>query len=304
MLFGCDYTAYPGQDIEALLNTAGINDVCLSPGSYYVNNQTSIELPAGKTLEGTGTQKSDVIITSNADRVVTLESNTYLKNLALRAASGILPTYGVLSYHGDNQFIWSVDVQDVLIGVGVNGSTNVHIWDTFLRNNGNLYNGSPDPNVWIYASSGVEILYGEAYGRANGPGGDGEVAAHESQNVRIYGMHVIDSGASAIYYVNCDYCSVENAVIQRADEWGLDIVSGSDYFLSQDNTVEWSNWGGSVFDRLNSTGGQYLQTSFISNNRSGYASYCNGINTSVSGHSVPTTGSTVDSGALFCTPWP
>ena len=76
--------------------------------------------------------------------------------------------------------------------------------------NGNLLGSDV---VWINSANSVEILWGEARGRANGPGGDGEIASYNSQAVKIYGTYVTNSGASAIYLVNCDNCAVENATI-------------------------------------------------------------------------------------------
>ena len=96
---------------------------------------------------------------------------------------------------------------------------------------------------------------------------------------------LIDCGASAIYYVNCDDCSIEGTVIHRADEWGLDIVGGSDNFVASNNTVNWSDFGGSIFHEYNSTGGSFTNNTFIDNNQQGVAN-CNALNVTIDGNTA------------------
>jgi len=103
--------------------------------------------------------------------------------------------------------------------------------------------------------------------------------------------------------VNCDDCSVTNATITRAGEWGLDIVQGSDDFFADSNSIALSRWGGSVFDGVNNTNGLYVDNVFTNNNTGGYGPYCNGINYSGSASSFVATGST-GGGTLLCKPWP
>ncbi|PTL77476.1 right-handed parallel beta-helix repeat-containing protein [Vitiosangium sp. GDMCC 1.1324] len=298
----CDYTAVPGQNLQGLLNSTTVTTLCLSPGTY--NLTSTLVVPAGKQLEGTGSTRDLVRIVSSAETILRPSNHTTLKNFAIEGAAGTLPVYGVLSYYENEQIIWGLRIKRTLISIGLNGSTNAHVWDTFMSENGNLSNGSADPNLWITDATNVEILWGEARGRANGPGGDGEIAGYNSQGVKIYGTYVVNSGASAIYLVNCDNCAVENATVTNAGEWGLDIVSGSDNFLAKNNYVAYSRWGGSVYNEKGSVGGQYIGNQFVSNNTSGYGLYCNGINTDSIGTGFVNSGNTVNSGQLVCRPWP
>ena len=80
---------------------------------------------------------------------------------------------------------------------------------------------SQAPVSGISQSGYTQINYGHMIGRANGPGGDGEIAAYNSTGVIINGTHITDSGASAIYMVTCDLYKVMNTYILRADGWAL-----------------------------------------------------------------------------------
>lgn len=273
----CDVVALDGQNLHQVVAQNAGKRICMNAGSYQLGAQT-LDLPQGSVLEGLPSDRASVRLLSSAEKAIVTKSNTMLKNFTL-VGSG-LPTnstFGVLSYHDDSVIIWSLMVQKFLISVGVNGSSNVNIWDTFMQENGVANNGLADPNLWINSASNVTILYGEARGRGNGPSGDGEMAAYNSRNVVIDGTHVVDSGASAIYFVNCDDCSISNTTIHRPNEWGLDVVSGSDNFRAHNNTVAWANYGGAVFDEAGSVGGQFTNNSFNRNRRMGVGS-CNGIN--------------------------
>lgn len=298
----CSLTIAPGTDISTSLSHPKVQTLCLSTGTY--NTSSTIDIPQGKILKGVGATRNDVVIRSSASVVIGLSNNTSIQGLSLRATTGSLPTYGVLSYMGNDQLIWGLDIKGMLISIGVNGSSQVGIADTFMAENGSPTNGLADPNVWISDATNVNIDWGAATGRANAPGGDGEIAVYNSTGVSVYGTHVLHSGASAIYMVNCDWCTIENATIMYAGEWGIDVVSGSDHFTAKNNTVSYSRLGGSVFDAVGSAGGSYTGNSFISNNTIGYAPYCNGINRAGSSTSFIGAGNTVNTGSLVCNPWP
>jgi len=298
-LEACDITISAGANIQSALNNPSVLDVCLNPGTY--TSTTQIVVPANKTLEGLGSNRDAVKIVSSADRVVGMSNNSTIKGLRIENATGVTPTYGVVTYHNTDVIVWGLRIVGTDISIGINGSSAVHVWDTFMSSNG-LNNGSADPNMWISDASDIDIQWGEALGRNNGPGGDGEIAVYNSTNVKIYGTYVTNSGASGIYMVNCDSCSVENATIVAAGEWGLDIVSGSDNFTAKNNHISSSRWGGSVFDGVHNVNGKYIGNTFTSNNTSGYGPYCNGINYSGSSSSFTVTGSS-GNGTLLCKPW-
>jgi len=287
----CSVALTPGQDIQSALNS-GATTVCLRPGTYAAS--ANITMNAGQTLRGLGSSRDDVVIASTADVVLAPGSNSTVKNLAIHGNTATT-TYGVLVYRVSNVTLWSLRVQNAgRIGTGVAESSSVSILDTFFSDNGRD-NGIADPNVWINQSHAVTVNYGELRGRANGPGGDGELSCFNSYDVHIFGTHSVDSGASAIYFVDCDSSSIDSVVVERAGEWGLDIVDGTDNVVLQNNQVSYSYYGGSVYQFA--TGGQYLNNAFVGNNRSGTVP-CSGIN--VRGSMPALSGNSVDIGPITC----
>lgn len=317
-VLACDVTLNSGADINAAL--ANYNVVCLSAGTY---NHSTIYLPEGRTLRSSTGNRNDVTIQGIDGNVVQVTGNSSsVQNVTLRGASRA-NGYGVLIYGGySGTQIWGVNISNVTTGIGITATTlpppsglgcptdpsqrprQISILDTFVSSSGDPFNGLPDPAIWISCSDNVAINYGEVRGTTNGPGGDGEVAAHHSTYVQISNMNSIDSGASAIYYVNCDNCSVSGVTIHRAGEWGLDIVNGSDNFTASNNTIKWCNWGGSVFDGAGSIGGSFTSNYFENNNVSGFSSYCNGINMSGNPTGVLMSGNVANPAPVYCTPWP
>jgi hypothetical protein len=286
----CDLTISSGQDIQASLNQIGINKtLCLNKGNYYPNS--TINMLAGQELKGLATDYEvltlgQLQIKSNADRIIVANDNVTISHLLItRNTTNTLPTYGILSYFDTNVTIWSVKIQNTLIGIGNNHSDGTRILNTFISLNGDLFNNKADPAIWINSSNNVEVFYGEMRGRANGPGGDGEVSSYNSTNVSIFGTNSVDCGASAFYMVNCDFCSIENTIVHRANEWGLDVVSGSDNFYAENNTVKWSNFGGAVFFEFDSIGGTWKNNHFF-NNRQMNVGNCDGINVKTNPNNV------------------
>lgn len=300
----CDITVSPGQSIQAALDGAA-TIVCLAAGTH--TSSATLQIPAGKTLKGVTATRSGVVIRSSANRAIGLANNTSLNNFTLVSAAG-RPEYGVLSYQGSDQIIWGLEISGFLISVGINGSQRVHVWDTFMRNNGIAGDGIAQPNVWISSVHDVELLWGAAYGSGEQGSGDGEIACYNSNRVKIYGTHVVNSGASAIYYVNCDNSSIEQATIYEPGEWGLDVVSGCDNFLADGNYVRGARFGGSVFNAAQSIGGVFRNNQFVNNSRGRYSTnlgvFCNGINHDGTSSSFSwQQGNTVDTGQLVCKRW-
>ena len=295
----CDVTHSPMSKLtlHAVAQQHGGKKICLSEGVYELG-ATTLSLLPGTTLEGLANDRNQVRLNSAATRAIAVSNGVMLKNFLLNGP-GQNGEFGILSYYNSGVIIWGLRIQNTLISIGVNGSSDVNIWDTFMQDNGNLGNGLADPNVWITDASNVTILYGEARGRANGPGGDGEIAAYNSNAVRIDGTHVIDSGASAIYLVNCDNCSVANTTIHRPGEWGIDVVSGSDNFQASNNYVAWANFGGSVFDEAGSVGGTFTGNGFYSNRRMGVGT-CNGINVIGAVNGVSQSGNWANPSGVIC----
>lgn len=301
-VFSCDVTfiqkASP-ETIRNAINNSAMEEICLRPGLYNFGNET-LNIPSGKTLKGLGDDRGDVIITSSAHRMIYIQSDTTLSNFTLQPVQGHTPEFGILSYYSSNQAILGLRLKGAQINLGLNGSSGVTVADTFMSDNG----GTPaaDPNVWITDAGNIEFLWGALYGSGFHPsgGGDGEIAAYNSNNVSIDGLHVLNSGASAVYFVNCDSCSVKNSTLVSASGWGLDIVQGSDNFIAINNLVQSSRYGGSVFQQSSQSGGTYIGNTFIGNNTGGYAS-CNAINVIGNRFALTLSGNTATPGPITCT---
>lgn len=293
----CDVTLAAGANIAAAVSSNTGKDICLSPGTYDLGAQ-GLHMPDGTWLEGMGQTSADVVVRAHGQpqSAISTGASVRLHNFTLTGEHG---TYGVLSYHKTDNLFWSLKIEGFNIGLGVVAGQKIEIWDTFFNANGTPGNGVADPNVWITDSKDVRVLYGALTGRADGPGGDGEFAAYNSSNVQIDGLHVIDSGASAIYLVGCTDCSVKNAVIERPDEWGLDIVNGSTRFVAQGNSVSWAGYGGSVFDASSGSTATYMNNTFNNNRRHGVGS-CNGINVKGSLASVTQSGNVSVPTGVIC----
>lgn len=272
----CDITLNDGGDLAAAVTSAPGKTICLLPG-IYVTGPAPLEVPDGTTIKGLGATKAEVLIAAYGapQKAIGLGSGTMLHNFTLMTAIG--GNFGVLAYHQERVILWSLDILGFQINAGVVNGRGIDIWDTFMRNNGNPNDGNADPNLWITDSRDVTILYGELTGRKDGPGGDGEMAIYNSSNVMIDGARVIDSGASAIYLVNCTDCTIKNSVIERPGEWGIDVVQGSHRFVAENNLVRGANFGGSVFETTGGSTAIYRSNRFILNRRTGVGK-CNGIN--------------------------
>lgn len=297
--FGCDTTLNSGADLHSAVITYAGKDICLNPGTYNLGSST-LTLPAGTSIEGISSDRNDIVLNSTAIRGIRPGDGTQLKNFLLNGPGGASSEFGILTYGNTGVRIWSLRVQNFDINIGVHTSAEIDIWDTFTRLSGDAMDSYPSPNIWIYSSDDVSIAYGEARGRANGPGGDGEVAAHDSTEVHIDGMYTVDIGASALYMVNCDGCSIRNTINHRPGEWGLDIVSGSDYFEASNNTVLNANFGGAVFDEQGSAGGSFTNNTFQDNRLLGVGN-CNGINVIGTISGVSQSGNTSNPPGTICT---
>lgn len=293
----CDVTVASGTNLHTVVAANPGKRICLGSGTYNLG-ATALAVPAATTIEGLGTTRDAVVINSSAPRSIEPGNGVMLKNFLLNG-SGPASVFGILSYYRTDLIVWGLRIQNHLISIGVNGSTNVDIWDTFMRYNGDTGNGIADPNVWITDANDVTILYGQVIGRANGPGGDGEVASYNSTSVVIDGLHTVDVGASAMYMVNCDNCRISNTQNDRPGEWGIDVVSGSDNFQANNNRVSWAKFGGAVFDEAGSVGGTFTGNTFQYNRQLGVGA-CNGINVIGSVAGVSQSGNTSTPAGVIC----
>jgi parallel beta-helix repeat protein len=293
----CDITVAGGANLHSVVAANAARTICLAAGTYDLGT-TTLAVPSGTQLRGTGSDRDAVVLNSAATRAIRVGNRVMLRNFLLNGP-GASSEFGVLAYGNDDVILWGLRVRNFGISIGVHTSSNVDIWDTFMSANGNLANGAADPNLWVTGSRDVVVLYGELRGRGNGPGGDGEAAVYRSTNVTIDGLHVVDSGASGIYLVNCDDCAVRNTVIHRANEWGIDVVQGSDRFVAENNAVYWSKFGGSVFDEAGSISGIFRGNTFYQNRQMGVGA-CNGINVIGEVAAVTQSGNSSDPAGVIC----
>lgn len=302
-LSACDLTIESLHNIQKSLKEIGPNKtLCLEPGAYFPTDKI-VMLP-GQEIRGLASDNQiiyhdKVVIFSNQSRAIVANDNTRIRHLVIRRGIiGPQPTFGILAHYKNNVTIWSVKIQGMKIGIGLNHSNGSRILNTFINQGGDLTDNKANPSIWISNSDYTYVHYGHVIGRGNGPGGDGEIATYNSKGVTINGTHVTDSGASAIYMVNCDNCKVINTRITRADEWGIDVVQGSDNFVGKNNIVSYSNFGGSVFDEAGSTGGLWDGNKYKYNNIMGVGN-CEGINIKGNPNNVTLTNNT-STGNIYC----
>lgn len=286
----CNLTISPGASLSQALNSSA-QVVCLNPGIYKISS--TIYIPAGKTLEGLGSDRNDVVIESSVPRGSVMmwpRQGATMHNFTLMSGASNLPTYGIY-VDANDVIIWSLLVKKAVINVAFNHASRVKLLDTYLSLPGDPDDHAANPNLWINESADVTIWYGAFYGGqgwgfdANGAlTGDGEVGVYRSRRVDITGPNFFHSGTSAFYLRNCDDCSIRKAKIYDAGGFGLDLVDdidnpedGNNNLIIEDNTVTGSVYGAAV---IKLTGGNYVRftgNTFQDNNLGGYSS-CSGIN--------------------------
>lgn len=310
----CDITLSSGGNLRAAVSTYAGQTICLNTGSYALGS-ADLFVPANTTIEGHGADREAVVVNSSASRAFWLGSGVTLKGFTVNGTTPVLSggtitgtIYGVIT-SDDNIVIWGMLIKNAVANIGIIGSTNVDILDTFVRYNGLPNDGAANPNIWITGATDVTLYYGAAYGRANGPGGDGEVAAYDSTDVHVEGTWLVDSGASALYFVNCDDCTVSDATVYNAGEWGLDIVDGSDNFVATNNAISNSRYAGSAFTQSDdpngqysgNIGGTYIGNTFYMNNYGNMPNACNGIAVRGNINALTLSGNTANPAGTICT---
>lgn len=295
----CNTTLSSGGNIANAVQSNAGGVVCLNPGTYNLGS-TSLNMPNGTTLKGLGSNRDAVVVNSTANRAIIAGNNVAFQNFLLSGPGGSYAEFGILTASNTGVQIWGLRIQNFKINIGINGSSGVDVLDTFMRYNGIYGNGIAEPNMWINNASDIYVYYGEALGSNENGNGDGEISSYGSSQVDIYGTHVTNSGASAIYLVNCDYCSVSNTQINSPGEWGIDVVQGSDYFLAYGNYVANARYGGAVFDEAGSLGGEFSTNAFVYN-RTGGLGACNGINVIGSVSGVVQSGNSSTPSGIICT---
>ena len=299
--YSCDVTISPKSQFNNISDGVALQDkwdtICLTSGTYYETR--TIALKQGQTLKGLNSDRLKTKVRSSADTVITLKEDSIVYNFNIIGDSSDTPDIGVEAREDDRARIWDLNIEYVTDAIHVFKSDDVKIWGNWTENNGKN-NSKPDPNIFAWRSHDLEILYGIYIGAANGTvGGDGEIAIWESDNTWIEGVQVVDSGASSIYFIDCDDCTVKNSTLDGGDGWGLDIMDGSSNFTAIGNTVKNHLNGGSVFDETDNGTGTYTNNSFTNNNTSGSRT-CQGINVIGNTSNVTLSGNSANPAPIVC----
>lgn len=295
----CDVLVNSTGDVQAALDAASSTAiVCLETGYYYPT--TTLTLKSGQTLRSQNNDRSArIYITSGTHQsIINTPSNTTVSGL--RITSGNRATYGILTYQTSGVTIWNNHITGVELGVGVNGASSVDVVGNYFYT-GKYEDGLAQPAVWVNQSSNVTVRYNDSFNVGNGPSEDGELSCYDSQYVEYIGNTVTDSGAAGIYMVNCDSTDVVGNLIDRAAEWGIDIVGGSDHVYVSENSVGASGNGGVVFFENDSVGGTFTNNVFQYNRQGGGSGNCNGINVRGSLSGITYSGNTSTPSGAICT---
>lgn len=310
----CDVTLSPGADIQVALNGTATT-VCLNSGTYRPS--TTLSVPAGKTLKGLGANRDQVVIESYAPSggntpMIWPKNNTTLHNFTLVSAAGRLPTFGVF-VNGSDITLWSLHVKKAVINVAVVSSSRAQILDTYLSQPGDPNDRAANPNLWIDRSHDTTVWYGALFGGGgfgtdpNGAlTGDGELSVYGSDRLAITGTNFFSSGTSAVYFRDCDSCSIKSTRIYDARGFGLDLVDainnpldGNDNLVVENNRIERSGYGGII---VKLTGGNVVRmtgNTLTGNNTTGH-SVCAGINVQGTQGSLTLQSNTVTPGPVSC----
>lgn len=264
----CDLTLSPGQDIASALGNGGTSFdpwvVCLNSGTW--NLSSNLYMPDHSELRGVYNRGWFSKIQSTADRNIVISNRTgvTLRHLIIDGST-TASTYNVLVYRSSHvQVRQNLIRYSKTINVGMNGGSDYVVADNTIAFQG--YGSSrAEPSIWNSGTSRVTIERNTIYGRANGPGGDGEVASYNCDHLNLRWNYIINSGASTVYVVNCGYGTIENNTLTNPGEWGLDLVQGTHDFQVRNNQVTSAYFGSVV---VSDAGMNTVQSNIhFSNNR-------------------------------------
>ena len=310
----CNATLSPGADIQAALNGPGTT-ICLNPGTY--RPAATLSVPQGKTLKGLGANRDQVVIesavASGGNSVMLWPSaGVTLHNFTLISAAGRLPTFGVF-VNAPDITLWSLHVKKAVINVALVSATRPRVLDTYLSQPGDPNDRAANPNLWIDRSTDVTLWYGALYG-GGGFGtdptgaltGDGELSVYGSDRVTITGTNFFSSGTSAVYFRDCDSCTIRQVSVYNARGFGLDLVDaidnpldGNDNLLVENSLVNDSGYGGAIIKLTGGNTVRFTGNRFNRNNTTGH-SQCSGINISGTQGSLTLQSNTVTPGPVSC----
>ncbi len=308
----CNATLSTGADIQTALNGSATT-ICLTPGTYHPTS--TLYIPVGKTLKGTGTNRDQVVIESgvaNGGTMMWPSSGATMHNFTLISAPGKLPTYGVF-VNAPDIVLWSLHVKKALINVALVSATRPQVLDTYLSQPGDPNDHAANPNLWIDRSTDVTVWYGALYGGAgfgtdpNGAlTGDGELSVYGSDRVVITGTSFFSSGTSAVYFRDCDSCAIRQVSIFNARGFGLDLVDaidnpldGNDNLVVENSTINDSGYGGAIIKLTGGNVVRFTGNHFNRNNTTGFST-CSGINIQGTQGSLTVQSNTVAPGPVSC----
>ncbi len=303
----CDLSITTTQDIQSSLNAIGPNStLCLSAGTFNLNSTISLNL--GQRLTGVNgvVTALQTTIVSSADRIIRMNDESQVDHLNIRSSSGSLATYAVLSYFDVNPTMWSLNIQNTKIALGIKGSSGASILNNWISLTGDLNNGIPDPSIWISDAVNTKLWYGYIVGRNNGAAGpqgfligDGEVGCYNSNGLTVTGTRHDYSGTSSFYLVNCDNAVLDNVSVFYSNGFGLDIVDGTDNLVIKNTKVYHSRLAASIYDEVENSNGSYLNNTFYNNNTTNQSN-CAGISVAGNPANLNLSGNNVTPSPEFC----
>lgn len=308
LAFSCDISPPPGSSIEGYVSQLEDGQrICLGTGNYFIDHGVI----TANDVRISGNGMGQTFVFGSGSRSFSIRgSGVVLNSFSLVGQGGLQKdrTFGILAYQASNVSIWSVSIDYFKISIGVVETIEARIQNVWAANNGDPDNESAggtsgsDPHLWISNSEDVLVRWGDWEGQADGfkPGGDGELAAYNSSNVRILETYVMHSGASGIYLVNCDACEVSDTRIHAADGWGLDVVGGSYGFIANNNHITASRYGAVVFYEDLNGSGTFINNLFSGHNNNSGNANCSGINVRGQPSSLVLLGNSNADGPLTC----
>lgn len=273
----CHFTYAPNSPPPTNLAVLGAGKtICLQPGTYSFTQ--TLDVGATQTIRGSTGNRADVTITSTAQRIFGFAGNGgTIADLSI-VGQGVATEYAILSYVKDSPSIRNVSIRQVLIGIGINASTNVSISNCDIAQNGNP-SQSPrvaDPSLYVTDSTGVSVTGCRIEGTmAAGvvQDNDGGSAFYNSNNITFTNNQIFATGI--VYFVNVNGGLVASNTADVGTEWGLDIVQNTRNVEFRDNHIQGMGWGaGVVAGTSNLT---FRNNTYVDNNDFGIA-YCSGLN--------------------------
>ncbi|MCX7553669.1 right-handed parallel beta-helix repeat-containing protein, partial [Marinicella sp. S1101] len=316
----CDVTIDQSQDIQTILDanlSATSTDICLSPGTYNIQNK--LKLKDNQHLIGIGATPNDVVIKAlngfNHTRMMVMNGKDNVSVTNLTFDSNQIPfTFTVLVYNSTNVNLDNIVFNNLYEtrGVGVKLGSFIELKNLEFNFSGFLT--SVKESTWTNDSNDVLIDGVIVNGQNDGIFGRGSIACYRSFNYVVQNSVSIDSGGAGFYLNSCWDFEIKNNQINGGSEWGVDIVNGSHDGIVDNNIISNKRFGAMVIDdHSGAIGGAgqgkapyniVIKNNTMIGNNIGGTSNCSGVNVVLdslnNGVDVQNSNSN-NNGPLYCT---